>query len=166
MSALTDALGSHAAPVTFDHDGVTYEVTPITQAVKTKIERWLRKLVYADLYTSRQDMPPEQYEHALSLLSQHRSRFAYLGPLYWETVGTLDGLTGLVAILFQTTEKDAAKLLDQRGPDVDALVSETTLASMPRAQAEIYHQRIEQIKAKQREEGEAGTGLDPTSPPA
>lgn len=163
MSALTDHLGAHGAPATFSHDGKDYTVTPVNQLVKTKIERWLRKLVYADLYASREDMPSEQYEHALSLLAQNRNRYAYLGPLYWQTVGTPEGMAGLVAILFQTTEEDAKKLLDERGADVDNLVSETIVSSMPRAAAAACRLRIEEIKRALREgKTEASAGVDPT----
>jgi hypothetical protein len=162
VSALSEALGEQAAPITFSHGGEDYAVTPVTQLVKTKVERWLRGLAYADLYASRQDMPPEQYEHALALLARQRSMFAYLGPLYWDTVATDEGQVGLIAILFQTTPEKARKLREERAADVDALVSETTLASMPRAMAAEMRRRLAEARAG----GKPGAGehADPTPP--
>lgn len=169
MSTLSDALGGSAAPLTFEHAGRTYTVLPVTQETKTRVERWLRRLAYADLYASRQDMPADQYEHALTLLSVNRHRFTYLGSFYWETVSTDAGVAGLVAILFQTTQADAERLMRERGPDIDAIVSETTLASMPREMADMMRARM--LAQRQAQQGgeqgseEAGAGANPTAAP-
>jgi hypothetical protein len=160
MSHLSDLLGAEAAPVEFDHGGKTYKVTPVTQAVKTQIERWLRKAAYADLYALHEDMPPAQYQQALQALQLDRASFGYNGPVFWATVGTDDGAAALVSILFQCGESEARKLIAERKDDVDAVVHETILSSLPRAQADAMRAKMRALRKT------PAPGGDDANPPA
>lgn len=135
-TTLADLLGAEAAPVEFEHDGETYKVTLVTHEVETRIARLLRADAYAKLYAERDLMPPEMYEDSLRVLQDDREKHVFLGPGFWKMLRSKEGHAGLVAVLLQTTKAKATKLLDERGPEVTALVVETILASVPRESAE------------------------------
>lgn len=160
MSHLSDLLGASAAPIEFTHANRTYRITPITQVVKTRIERWLRKLAYADLYASREDMPADQYQDALAAMLTNRARFSYNGDAFWRTIQSHEGAIGLTAILFDTTEEDARKLLEERQSDIDALIFETIVSSLPREQADQLRAQYIQRKAARQQVG--GSPGNPT----
>ncbi len=143
---LSDLLGAEAAPVTFEHAGKTYSVTPVTQEVKTRVERMLRGKAYADLYADRDLMPGEQYEETLVALQRDRVRYAYLGVEFWKALRGGDQ-GPLVAVLLQTTPESAAVLLRERGVEVTALVMETLISSMPREQAELVRGKLREKAA-------------------
>ncbi len=68
-----------------------------------------------------------------------------------------------MAILFQTSEAEARKLIAERKEDVDSLAQETLLASLPRAQAEAL--RAQMRKGKPQPTGEStGQPADPQPP--
>ncbi len=142
MSTHSDALGGAGPPLTFDHEGRTYTLRKINDHTRALVEQWLRKAAYADLYTLRGVMPADQYSDALSAITRDRASYAYEGPVYWKTIATQDGVIGLTAIILQTDEADARKLLDARGPDVAERVQENLIQGMPRAQAEMVRQRL------------------------
>ncbi len=156
MSAtLSDMLGAEAAPVEFVHSGETFTVTPVTQQVKTAIERHLRARAYEDLSSLRTIMPGEQYAEALEAITRDRASYAYLGPVFWATLNTRDGSLMMLRTLFQTTEDKASKLLDEREADVQAVVQETILSSMPRKQSDRTRAKIAERKAARESEGNA-----------
>lgn len=154
MSTHSDVLGGSAPPVVFQHAGRSYSVRPVTQEVKVAVERWLRRMAYADLYALKDDMPGDQYHDALTALQADRASYVYMGPVYWKTIGTEAGSLMMVELLFQTDEADARRLIDERGDEVQALVTEQILASMPRRAAELARARLAQ----------GGVKADPTKP--
>lgn len=129
---MSDLLGAHAAPLEFEHAGRVYRATPVTQEVKTRVERWLRKLAYEDLYAQREDLPAEMYQDALASLQINRARYAYLGEVFMKELPTERGAVGLTAILLQATEEEARRLIEERPADTQAMVQELILTSMPR----------------------------------
>lgn len=144
MAMVSDMLGASGALIEFTHDGETYRVTPVTQEVKSAIEQALRAAAYADLYAQRASMPADQYAEAMKIITRDRASYAYLGPVYWETVGTDEGTLLMVRLLFQTTADKAAKLISDRGEDVQGIVEDHILASMPRDRAKLVRAKMEE----------------------
>ncbi len=142
MSTHSDALGGAGPPLTFEHDGRTYTLRKINDHTRALVEQWLRRAAYADLYALRGVMPADQYSDALSAITRDRASYAYEGPVYWRTFGTVEGMVGLSAIILQTDEADVRKLLEARGADLAGLFQENLIQGMPRAQAELVRQRL------------------------
>jgi hypothetical protein len=157
---VTDALGAEAAPATFVHAGETFAVSPVTQQLKSAVEQALRATAYGDLYELRGRIPEDQYADALKAIQRDRRSYAYLGPVFWETLATDGGALMMVRLIFGTTEAKARKLIEQRGPDVQALVQEQILSSMPPALQQAARQQMEQRQP----DPEGGAPANPPTP--
>ena len=124
MSALKQALGNDGAPHLFEHDGVSYEVSLITQEVETAFSEWLwgrARKVACDLYSALGD---EKLTAELEKLGRLYldGEFAFESATTAEALKTKAGVLKLCSLLWGCDEKEMVRLIVARGPEINTLL--------------------------------------------
>lgn len=138
MATVGSALGAAVPQRTITHDGRTYTVGLLTQAVKAAFEEWLAEPYLATIQKMAHLLPPERVMDLIreAAAEASSSKYSFYGPLALEKMGTVEGGLKLASLLLGCDEQEAVSLMAARGDEVRLLLEVAVAKSLPREQVQ------------------------------
>jgi hypothetical protein len=138
MGQLSQALGADGAAHTFIHDGVSYPVSLITQAVKDSFSKSLFAKAKEAARHMRDLMSPEQYERHLERLNDDFISGAYdfESERAAAALHTPSGCLDLCCLLFNAPRSVMIDIAAKQSAELKALLQLIRRESLPEAAQE------------------------------